>query len=194
MGSPHGRATKISATPRFNECYSYGEHGVDLREPINRCNRLQLQLLVSAEALHKYIAEPGLLYPKESPKVLLTCRLFGTHNVISKDPPKNIFSKWPGLVGTPPLYPDTLQEATGSATPTSLIIANRRFEAILANRSSVLIFFAAANRFVQSAGPPKFAGVVALFSARAKGAAKASCGETVVQKGVFGESVSSLPP
>ena len=25
------------------------------------------------------------------------------------------------------------------------------------------------------------------------GAAKASCGETVVQKGVFGESVSSLP-
>ena len=27
-----------------------------------------------------------------------------------------------------------------------------------------------------------------------KGAAKASCGETVVQKGVFGESVSSLPP
>ena len=28
----------------------------------------------------------------------------------------------------------------------------------------------------------------------AKGAAKASCGETVVQKGVFGESVSSLPP
>ena len=31
-------------------------------------------------------------------------------------------------------------------------------------------------------------------SERAKGAAKASCGETVVQKGVFGESVSSLPP
>ena len=29
---------------------------------------------------------------------------------------------------------------------------------------------------------------------RAKGAAKASCGETVVQKGVFGESVSSLSP
>ena len=29
---------------------------------------------------------------------------------------------------------------------------------------------------------------------RAKGAAKASCGETVVQKGVFGEFVSSLPP
>ena len=29
---------------------------------------------------------------------------------------------------------------------------------------------------------------------RAKGAAKGSCGETVVQKGVFGESVSSLPP
>ena len=29
---------------------------------------------------------------------------------------------------------------------------------------------------------------------RAKGAAKASCGETVVQKDVFGESVSSLPP
>ena len=27
----------------------------------------------------------------------------------------------------------------------------------------------------------------------AKGAEKASCGETVVQKGVFGESVSSLP-
>ena len=31
-------------------------------------------------------------------------------------------------------------------------------------------------------------------SERANGAAKASCGETVVQKGVFGESVSSLPP
>ena len=29
---------------------------------------------------------------------------------------------------------------------------------------------------------------------RAKGAAKASCGETVVQKVVFGESVSTLPP
>ena len=29
---------------------------------------------------------------------------------------------------------------------------------------------------------------------RAKGAEKALCGETVVQKGVFGESVSSLPP
>ena len=33
-----------------------------------------------------------------------------------------------------------------------------------------------------------------LKSERAKGAAKASCGETVVQKGVSGESVSSLPP
>ena len=33
-----------------------------------------------------------------------------------------------------------------------------------------------------------------LFSERAKGAEKASCGETVVQKGGFGESVSSLPP
>ena len=31
-------------------------------------------------------------------------------------------------------------------------------------------------------------------SGRAKGAAKGSCGETVVQKGAFGESVSSLPP
>ena len=31
-------------------------------------------------------------------------------------------------------------------------------------------------------------------SGRAKGVAKGSCGETVVQKGVFGESVSSLPP
>ena len=31
-------------------------------------------------------------------------------------------------------------------------------------------------------------------SGRAKGAAKGSCGETVVQKGVFGESVSSLLP
>ena len=31
-------------------------------------------------------------------------------------------------------------------------------------------------------------------SERAKGAAKASCRETAVQKGVFGESVSSLPP
>ena len=29
---------------------------------------------------------------------------------------------------------------------------------------------------------------------RAKGAVKGSCGETVVQKGVFGESVSSLLP
>ena len=28
----------------------------------------------------------------------------------------------------------------------------------------------------------------------AKGAEEASCGETVVQKGAFGESVSSLPP
>ena len=33
-----------------------------------------------------------------------------------------------------------------------------------------------------------------LESGRAKGAAKGSCGETVVQQGVFGESVSSLPP
>ena len=31
-------------------------------------------------------------------------------------------------------------------------------------------------------------------SERAKGAEKASCGETVVLKGVFGEPVSSLPP
>ena len=31
-------------------------------------------------------------------------------------------------------------------------------------------------------------------SERAKGVAKASCGEMVVQKGVFGESVSSLRP
>ena len=30
--------------------------------------------------------------------------------------------------------------------------------------------------------------------ARAKGAEKASCGETVIQEGVFGESVSFLPP
>ena len=33
-----------------------------------------------------------------------------------------------------------------------------------------------------------------LLWGRAKGAAKASCRETVVQKGVFGESVSSLLP
>ena len=32
------------------------------------------------------------------------------------------------------------------------------------------------------------------LSGCAKGAAKGSCGETVAQKGVFGESVSSLPP
>ena len=32
-----------------------------------------------------------------------------------------------------------------------------------------------------------------LLSERAKGAENASCGETVVQKGVLGESVSSLP-
>ena len=32
------------------------------------------------------------------------------------------------------------------------------------------------------------------FWGHAKGAAKGSCGETVVQKGVFGESVSSLLP
>ena len=32
------------------------------------------------------------------------------------------------------------------------------------------------------------------FSERAKGAEKESCGETVSQKGAFGESVSSLPP
>ena len=31
-------------------------------------------------------------------------------------------------------------------------------------------------------------------SEHAKGAEKAACGETVVQKGGFGESVSSLPP
>ena len=31
-------------------------------------------------------------------------------------------------------------------------------------------------------------------SERAKGAAKASCGETVVQKGVFGESFLLFPP
>ena len=31
-------------------------------------------------------------------------------------------------------------------------------------------------------------------SGRAKGAAKGSCGEMVVQKGVFGESISSLLP
>ena len=36
--------------------------------------------------------------------------------------------------------------------------------------------------------------LVSQRSERAKGAAKASCGETVVQKGVCGESVSSLPP
>ena len=36
--------------------------------------------------------------------------------------------------------------------------------------------------------------LISLRSECAKGAAKASCGETVVQKGVFGESVSSLPP
>ena len=35
---------------------------------------------------------------------------------------------------------------------------------------------------------------ILLRSGCAKGAAKGSCGETVVQKGVFGESVSSLPP
>ena len=33
-----------------------------------------------------------------------------------------------------------------------------------------------------------------LLWGRAKGAAKASCGEAVVQNGVSGESVSSLPP
>ena len=33
-----------------------------------------------------------------------------------------------------------------------------------------------------------------LIWGRAEGAAKASCGETVVQKGVFRESVSPLPP
>ena len=40
---------------------------------------------------------------------------------------------------------------------------------------------------------PKFPQNLCLWGG-AKGAAKASCGETVVQKGVFGESVSTLPP
>ena len=33
-----------------------------------------------------------------------------------------------------------------------------------------------------------------IVSERAKGAEKASCGETLVQKGVFGESISAQPP
>ena len=37
-------------------------------------------------------------------------------------------------------------------------------------------------------------GVTSYLGGCAKGAEKASCGETAVQKGVFGESVSSLPP
>ena len=36
--------------------------------------------------------------------------------------------------------------------------------------------------------------LILVTSGCAKGAAKGSCGETVVQKGIFGESVSSLPP
>ena len=41
---------------------------------------------------------------------------------------------------------------------------------------------------------PHLAPESVLQSEYAKGAAKASCGETVVRKGVFGESVSSPPP
>ena len=44
----------------------------------------------------------------------------------------------------------------------------------------------------RSANRSRIAGNTEL-GGRAKGAAKASCGETVVQKGVFGESISSLP-
>ena len=46
------------------------------------------------------------------------------------------------------------------------------------------------HRECQTGGGAYFA---FLLSERAKGAAKAPCGETVIQKGVFGESVSSLP-
>ena len=41
---------------------------------------------------------------------------------------------------------------------------------------------------------PIISGTDGPFWGRAKGAAKGSCGATVVQKGDFGESVSSLPP
>ena len=62
--------------------------------------------------------------------------------------------------------------------------------------ADLLRYFSALSSFVpQKSEPhPKFSKSTAILSERAKGAAKASCGETVVQKGVFGESVSSLPP
>ena len=44
-------------------------------------------------------------------------------------------------------------------------------------------------------GRSEYVNVIGVTSSGcAKGAAKGSCGERVVQKGVFGESVSSLPP
>ena len=49
-------------------------------------------------------------------------------------------------------------------------------------------------RMHENTNSPNFEHVWGRGARRAKGAAKASCGETVVQKGVFGESVSSLPP
>ena len=61
-------------------------------------------------------------------------------------------------------------------------------------------FFFSGGRFAPPLRIPNYFCLAMLFpksslkSGRTKGAAKASCGETVVQKGVFGESVSSLPP
>ena len=46
----------------------------------------------------------------------------------------------------------------------------------------------------KQAGTPRLSGSSLNEWGHAKGAEKASCGETFVQKGVFGESVSSLPP
>ena len=52
-------------------------------------------------------------------------------------------------------------------------------------------FWCQIGRFFASEGGSCHRGFTIVLT---KGEEKASCGETVVQKGVFGESVSFLPP
>ena len=96
------------------------------------------------------------------------------------------FGQWP--LKTNPLDSQTCANETMASTPTRMLAKStgRMSKTNLENNE-----MEAANMAYKSQNmtykPPVFWGC-------AKGAAKGSCGETVVQKGVFGESVSSLLP
>ena len=88
----------------------------------------------------------------------------------------------------PPIFSVTPMRSSGSRVDWKIVFVS--FTKLIPRK----IFSCIAKILVLMVTNVSKSALICLNSERAKGAEKASCRETVVQKSVFGESVSSLPP